>query len=157
MRPTAHLKATEIEHVIHGIAALVLSSTRPPELAVRARPMAAPTPHASGSGGDDSEDEMPEMCGKTAPGIQLLRQHFGDSLSPKHVRSSVLVLTFLSYAAYHGARKPPSIVKSVLHPSHTEKSALPAPPQERSHRRRLRVNEVCNTLIGDTRFQSHLR
>jgi MFS transporter, OPA family, solute carrier family 37 (glycerol-3-phosphate transporter), member 1/2 len=31
-----------------------------------------------------------------------------------HYQFSVLLLTFLSYAAFHASRKPPSIVKSVL-------------------------------------------
>ncbi len=39
----------------------------------------------------------------------------GRGLSLRANRMLVLVLTFLCYAAYHASRKPPSIVKSVLH------------------------------------------
>jgi OPA family glycerol-3-phosphate transporter-like MFS transporter 1/2 len=39
----------------------------------------------------------------------------GRGLSLRTNRTLVLVLTFLCYAAYHASRKPPSIVKSVLH------------------------------------------
>lgn len=34
---------------------------------------------------------------------------------PQANRMVVLLLTFLCYTAYHASRKPPSIVKSVLH------------------------------------------
>ena len=34
---------------------------------------------------------------------------------PQTNRLIVLALTFICYAAYHASRKPPSIVKSVLH------------------------------------------
>ena len=53
----------------------------------------------------------------------------------------VQVLTFLSYAAYHGARKPPSIVKSVLHPSSMTSTSEAVGADDPSLRRRLRVNE----------------
>lgn len=39
----------------------------------------------------------------------------GRGLSLRANRMIALVLTFLCYAAYHASRKPPSIVKSVLH------------------------------------------
>lgn len=39
----------------------------------------------------------------------------GRGFSLKANRRLVLVLTFICYAAYHASRKPPSIVKSVLH------------------------------------------
>ncbi len=45
---------------------------------------------------------------------QLLR---GKGLSLAKNRILVLVLTFLCYMSYHASRKPPSIVKSVLHGS----------------------------------------
>lgn len=50
-------------------------------------------------------------------GHRLLDYLFGGNkgLSLRANRMIVLVLTFLSYAAYHASRKPPSIVKSVLH------------------------------------------
>lgn len=41
--------------------------------------------------------------------------HGGKGLSLNANRMLVLVLTFLCYTAYHASRKPPSIVKSVLH------------------------------------------
>jgi OPA family glycerol-3-phosphate transporter-like MFS transporter 1/2 len=37
------------------------------------------------------------------------------SLALQTNRLIVLLLTFLCYTAYHASRKPPSIVKSVLH------------------------------------------
>lgn len=39
----------------------------------------------------------------------------GRGFSLKANRNLVLVLTFICYASYHASRKPPSIVKSVLH------------------------------------------
>lgn len=39
----------------------------------------------------------------------------GRGLSLRTNRVIVLVLTFICYAAYHASRKPPSIVKSILH------------------------------------------
>jgi hypothetical protein len=43
------------------------------------------------------------------------RANRGRGLSLRASRSLVLALTFACYAAYHASRKPPSIVKSVLH------------------------------------------
>ena len=35
----------------------------------------------------------------------------------KNYKALIFVLTFFSYASFHMSRKPPSIVKSVLHPT----------------------------------------
>ncbi len=43
------------------------------------------------------------------------RANRGRGLSLRASRSLVLALTFACYACYHASRKPPSIVKSVLH------------------------------------------
>lgn len=51
-------------------------------------------------------------------GYRLLEKtRFGKGLSLSANRIIVLILTFLCYMAYHASRKPPSIVKSVLHGS----------------------------------------
>lgn len=50
------------------------------------------------------------------PGTRLLRKLWKQEFSFDLYRGSVLVLTFVAYALYHAARKPPSLVKSVLHP-----------------------------------------
>jgi hypothetical protein len=41
----------------------------------------------------------------------------GKNLTAGQYRSTVLLITFLSYMMYHASRKPPSIVKSVLNPT----------------------------------------
>ena len=55
----------------------------------------------------------------------------GKGLSLKENRALVWVLTFLCYMAYHASRKPPSIVKSVLHGSMTMEDG------SNTHQRRL--------------------
>lgn len=51
------------------------------------------------------------------PGLRLLHHLRGGRIfSFVSYQRSVLALTFLSYACFHAARKPPSIVKGVLHP-----------------------------------------
>lgn len=71
----------------------------------------------------DSHTSAPRMDSPwqyRAPyGHKLIESLFGGTrgLSLHTNRILVLILTFLSYAAYHASRKPPSIVKSVLHGS----------------------------------------
>ncbi|PNW74950.1 hypothetical protein CHLRE_12g503000v5 [Chlamydomonas reinhardtii] len=49
------------------------------------------------------------------PGLEILHACYGGKrFSYNWYKGSVLVLTFLCYMGYHAARKPPSIVKSVL-------------------------------------------
>jgi len=48
-------------------------------------------------------------------GYGLLERVWGGKLTLAKNRMLVLVLTFLCYMSYHASRKPPSIVKSVLH------------------------------------------
>lgn len=48
------------------------------------------------------------------PLVELLHAVRGTRLPYNFYKYSVLVLTFLCYTAFHAARKPPSIVKSVL-------------------------------------------
>ncbi|KAK1304074.1 putative glycerol-3-phosphate transporter 4 [Acorus calamus] len=50
------------------------------------------------------------------PGISLIKTLTGPNISLKTFKSLVLLLTFIAYTGYHASRKPPSIVKSVLHP-----------------------------------------
>lgn len=51
-------------------------------------------------------------------GYRLLeKSRFGRGLTLRANRAIVLILTFLCYMSYHASRKPPSIVKSVLHGS----------------------------------------
>ncbi|CAN0902537.1 Putative glycerol-3-phosphate transporter 1 [Linum grandiflorum] len=72
---------------------------------------------------------MPEQSSKQQPtkpyGIQLLEWLNGRKpLSYKTHQAIVLIITFLSYASYHAARKTTSIVKSALDPKPSSKSGL---------------------------------
>jgi OPA family glycerol-3-phosphate transporter-like MFS transporter 1/2 len=50
-------------------------------------------------------------------GLKLLKRlRGGKDLNANGYRTSVLIITFISYAFYHMSRKPPSIVKTVLDP-----------------------------------------
>jgi OPA family glycerol-3-phosphate transporter-like MFS transporter 1/2 len=50
-------------------------------------------------------------------GLKLLKRlRGGKDLNANSYRTSVLIITFISYAFYHMSRKPPSIVKTVLDP-----------------------------------------
>lgn len=81
-----------------------------------------------------SEDFVRSMDGNkwkyNAPlGYKFIeKSRVGRGLSLRANRAIVLVLTFLCYMSYHASRKPPSIVKSVLHGS---------PRQSDTNRRRL--------------------
>lgn len=77
----------------------------------------------------------PEASGPL--GLQLVRDLTGQHLSPGVGRALVLLVTFLTYASYHMARKAPSVVKSVLCPS---KNVHAGAAHAFSHRL-LRVNE----------------
>ena len=68
----------------------------------------------------------------------------GRGLSLRANRMIVLVLTFLCYAAYHASRKPPSIVKSVLHGDGQGNGAM----SFGGHRRR-------NLLVFEDAVSSH--
>lgn len=73
---------------------------------------------ASLSGNSTTSDGMEQPWIYNAPiGHRVLEScsRGGRGLSLRANRMLVLVLTFLCYAAYHASRKPPSIVKSVLH------------------------------------------
>ncbi|KAH7623698.1 putative glycerol-3-phosphate transporter 4 [Nannochloris sp. 'desiccata'] len=73
---------------------------------------------ASLSGNNTNTDGMEQPWVYNAPiGHRVLEScsRGGRGLSLRANRMLVLVLTFLCYAAYHASRKPPSIVKSVLH------------------------------------------
>ncbi|GIL70411.1 hypothetical protein Vretimale_3592 [Volvox reticuliferus] len=54
------------------------------------------------------------------PGLEILQAcNSGRKFSYNWYKGSVLILTFLCYMGYHAARKPPSIVKSILRGSTT--------------------------------------
>jgi len=53
---------------------------------------------------------------RVAPGIRAYLNRRRRPLTASQHRSLVLAVTFAAYAMYHASRKPPSIVKSVLHP-----------------------------------------
>ena len=58
------------------------------------------------------------------PGMaRYIASRGGKNLSASQYRSTVLVITFLSYMMYHASRKPPSIVKSVLNPTDEQRRA----------------------------------
>ncbi|KAK4262550.1 hypothetical protein QN277_028098 [Acacia crassicarpa] len=57
-----------------------------------------------------------ETARRTPPGILLVRSVRGKDWRLKTYRYIVLIITFIAYACYHASRKPPGIVKSVLHP-----------------------------------------
>ena len=65
------------------------------------------------------ESYPPEMeRARLPPGMaRLIKSRGGRNLTLEQYRLTVLVVTFLSYMMYHAARKPPSIVKSVLNPT----------------------------------------
>ncbi|KAG2498316.1 hypothetical protein HYH03_003577 [Edaphochlamys debaryana] len=57
----------------------------------------------------------PRSLKNVPPGLELLHTcNGGRKFSYNWYRASVLILTFLCYMGYHAARKPPSIVKSIL-------------------------------------------
>ncbi len=54
---------------------------------------------------------MKQQLRNVPPGIRLLHSFTKRKFSFAFYRGSVLILTFLCYAAFHASRKPPSIVK----------------------------------------------
>lgn len=77
-------------------------------------------PGAANSSGLRTRPKMNYEWHYSAPwGFRLLDKGWtrmrGKGLSLRANRMFVLLLTFLCYTAYHASRKPPSIVKSVLH------------------------------------------
>mmetsp|Transcript_41120 Transcript_41120/g.101430 ORF Transcript_41120/g.101430 Transcript_41120/m.101430 type:complete len:489 (+) Transcript_41120:164-1630(+) len=55
---------------------------------------------------------------KLPPGMAwLVASRGGRNLTAGQYRTTVLIITFISYMMYHASRKPPSIVKSVLNPT----------------------------------------
>ncbi|CAK9236252.1 unnamed protein product [Sphagnum troendelagicum] len=56
-------------------------------------------------------------------GLRLLKRLRGKDLNFNAYRTSVLIITFISYAFYHMSRKPPSIAKTVLDPEDNMQSA----------------------------------
>ena len=77
--------------------------------------------------------------------------HGGKGLSLRANRFLVLALTFLCYTAYHASRKPPSIVKSVLH---GEQGAMGTTEIQGGHRRSL-LEAVGESLLADMDQNKH--
>ena len=60
--------------------------------------------------------DSPANAKRVAPGIRAYANRRRRPLTASQHRGLALAVTFAAYAMYHASRKPPSIVKSVLHP-----------------------------------------
>eukprot|EP00889_Picochlorum_renovo_P002464 jgi/Picre1/29494/NNA_004880.t1 len=75
----------------------------------------------------------------------------GKGLSLRANRMLVLVLTFLCYMSYHASRKPPSIVKSVLHGTMKDSTNM----GDDSNGRRLMAEIIGDALWEENKHGKH--
>ena len=103
-----------------------------------------------------SKENMESVWTYSAPvGHRLLESlsHGGKGMSLKANRMLVLVLTFLCYMSYHASRKPPSIVKSVLHGD--EKNGLQGIDDFDAHGGRRLLDVVGEAFLDEQENRHH--
>lgn len=88
--------------------------------------------------------------------------HRGRPFGKTLYKALVLLLTFLTYAAFHATRKPPSIVKSVMHGDAERRELLAythlySGPEPSALRRLMQVDPRYSAEGGNVAIQEGLR